>query len=67
MDHLKYVMETLRRMEAMEKLPVIRMEIDYELLTLYEAMEANDSVQIIKSKERLKQLRNQLLKIRHES
>lgn len=56
-------MEVLRRKEAEEKLPVIRMEIDYELVTLYDAMKNDDKVTIIKSKERLNQLRKQLLEL----
>ncbi|MEK4301978.1 hypothetical protein MKY30_21720 [Oceanobacillus sp. FSL W8-0428] len=56
---MKYVMEALRRKEAEERLPVIKLEIDYELATLYEAMQGEDTVQIIKSKERLKQLSEQ--------
>ncbi|MEW9677847.1 hypothetical protein ABRT01_17055 [Lentibacillus sp. L22] len=63
---MKYVMEALRRKEAEEKLPVIRMEIDYELVTLHDAMKANDTVQIIKTKERLEQLRRQLLEIENK-
>ncbi|GAB3068213.1 hypothetical protein [Virgibacillus ainsalahensis] len=63
---MKYVMEALRRKEAEEKLPVIRMEIDYELVTLYDALKANDNVKIIKAKERLNQLRLQLLEIESE-
>jgi hypothetical protein len=65
-NQVKYVMEALRRKEAEEKLPVIRMEIDYELVTLHDALKAEDKVQIIKSKEKLKQLREQLLKIENE-
>jgi hypothetical protein len=60
---LKYILEEVRRQDEMERIPVIRMEIDYELLTLYDALQADDNVQIIKSKERLKQLRKQLLNI----
>lgn len=60
---MKYVMEALRRKEAQEKLPVIRMEIDYELVTLLDALQANDKVEIIKAKERLEQLRRQLYSI----
>ncbi len=63
---LKYVMEALRRKEAEERLPVIRMEIDYELVTLYDAMQANDKVSIIKAKERLEDLRKQMLQIENE-
>ena len=63
---LKYVMEALRRKEAEERLPVILMEIDYELVTLYDAMQANDKVSIIKAKERLEDLRKQMLQIENE-
>jgi hypothetical protein len=56
-------MEVLRRKEAEEKLPVIRMEIDYELVTLYDAMKNDDKVAVIKSKERLNQLRKQLFEL----
>lgn len=58
---VKHVMEALRKREAEEKLPVIRMEIDYELVTLHDAMLAEDSEQIKKSKRRLSELRRQLI------
>lgn len=63
---MKYVMEALRRKEAQEKLPVIRMEIDYELVTLFDAMQADDKVMMIKAKERLEDLRKQMLQIDNE-
>ncbi len=66
MANLKYVMEALRRKEAEERLPVIRMEIDYELVTLYDAMQAKDTVSMIKAKERLEDLRKQMLQIENE-
>lgn len=59
-------METLRRKEAKEKIPVIKMEIDYQLVTLHDAIKANDKVEIIKTKEKLEQLRAELLKIENE-
>jgi hypothetical protein len=65
-NEVKYVMEALKRKEAEEKLPVIRMEIDYELVTLYDAMQEKDSIQIIKTKERLESLRSQMLEIENE-
>ncbi|HLR07807.1 MAG TPA: hypothetical protein VK136_00920 [Bacillota bacterium] len=58
---VRYVMEAMRKQELKENLPVIRMEIDYELATLYDAMQTWDTVQMIKSKQRLKQLRHQWL------
>lgn len=63
MGELKFVMEVLHQEEAQEQLPVIRMEIDYELVTLHDALQENDKVKIIKTKERLNQLRLQWLKI----
>ncbi|MFG6116813.1 hypothetical protein ACGTN9_16805 [Halobacillus sp. MO56] len=58
---MKRVMEALRRREAEEKLPVIRLEIDYELMTLYDAMMEEDEEQIINSKQRLNELRTELI------
>jgi len=66
-DGLKYIMEELRQNEAQAELPVIRLEIDYELVTLSDALKMNDKVAIIKSKERLEQLRLQLLEISKHS
>lgn len=60
---MKYVMEVIRRQEAIKKIPVIKMEIDYELVTLHDALKAKDKVQIIKTKEKLEQLRLQWLEI----
>ncbi|SFB18242.1 hypothetical protein SAMN04488072_10912 [Lentibacillus halodurans] len=63
---MKYVIEDLRKKKDQEKLPVVRLEIDYELMTLYDAMQANDKVEIIKSKERLKQLRLRFLELQRD-
>src|SRR5699024_12142164 len=41
---VRYVMEAMRKQELKESLPVIRMEIDYELATLYDAMQTWDTV-----------------------
>lgn len=60
---LRYVMEIVHQQVAKEQLPIIKMEIDYELLTLYDAIQEKDEVQIKVSKERLKQLRLKWLQI----
>ncbi|GGN58372.1 MULTISPECIES: hypothetical protein [Oceanobacillus] len=60
---MKYLMQAIEKQEAKLKLPVIRMEIDYELMNLYEAMEAGDKTEIIKVKQRLSSLRHQLIEI----
>lgn len=54
---MNYVMEILRKKEAQKRLPVNRMEIDYELVTLYDAMQENDKEVIFKTKQRLEKLR----------
>lgn len=59
-------MQAIERQEAKQKLPVIRMEIDYELMNLYDAMQAEDKVEMILSKERLTALHKQLTDIMGE-
>src|SRR5690625_7944030 len=44
-DELRYVIEVLRQKEAREQLPVIKMEIDYELVTLHDALLVDDRVE----------------------
>jgi len=60
---MNYVMDALRKKEAEKKLPVIKMEIDYELLTLYDAIQAKDEAQKSLSKEKLVQLHAELQEI----
>jgi len=64
---LKYIIEDLRQDEVLKELPVIRMEIDYELATLYDALQSDNKVEIIKTKERLEQLRQQWLHIDNQT
>ncbi|MEF2291672.1 MULTISPECIES: hypothetical protein [Virgibacillus] len=61
---MKYVLGTLYKEKSLDNLQVIRMEIDYELLTLYDAMKKEDAIEIIKSKERLICLRKQWLDLK---
>jgi len=63
MRNMNYVMDALRKKEAEKKIPVIKMEIDYELLTLYDALQAKDTTQKILSTEKLVQLHAELQKI----
>ncbi|SHG89280.1 hypothetical protein [Virgibacillus chiguensis] len=63
---VKYVLGTLCKEKSLGNLQVIRMEIDYELLTLYDAMKKEDAIEIIKSKERLICLRKQWLDLKAE-
>lgn len=56
-------MQAIEKQEAKQKLPVVRMEIDYELMSLYDAMQAEDKTEMIKIKEKLKTLHHQLTEI----
>ncbi|WP_027725558.1 hypothetical protein [Tuberibacillus calidus] len=60
---MKQVIQTLKRTDAEKRIPVLRMEIDYELLTLYDAMESNNIEQIEQCKQRLEKLRQELLRL----
>lgn len=55
------VIAALKRRDAEERIPVLRLELDYELATLFDAMQAKDTAQIHRSTERLKQLRKEML------
>ncbi|HLR71431.1 MAG TPA: hypothetical protein VK085_08365 [Pseudogracilibacillus sp.] len=54
---MKYLLETLEKKKVEEKLPVIKMEIDYELMTLADALKEKDQELIEKTKEKLESLR----------
>ncbi|WP_085524117.1 hypothetical protein [Tuberibacillus sp. Marseille-P3662] len=60
---MKQVIKTLRRTDAEKRIPVMRMEIDYELATLHEAIVNEDINQIEVSKQRLTELRREMLEL----
>lgn len=60
---MNYVMDALRKKEAEKRLPMIEMEMDYELMTLYDAMQARDEEQIVVAKEMLQHLHRELSRI----
>lgn len=55
------VIAALKRKDAEERIPVLRLELDYELSTLHDALCAQDRGQVKRSKEKLKQLRREML------
>ncbi|HHW38237.1 MAG TPA: hypothetical protein GXX18_13535 [Bacillales bacterium] len=61
---MKQVVRVIKRNEAEKRLPVLRLEIDYELATLYDAMVVNDETQIKKSKLILEQFRQEMLRLK---
>ncbi|WP_458414036.1 hypothetical protein ACNQFZ_03855 [Schinkia sp. CFF1] len=61
---MKQVVRLMKRTEAEKRIPVLRLEIDYELATLYDAMLAQDEAQIKKSKLILEQFRQEMLRLK---
>ena len=57
---MKYVIDHVKQSEHEKMESVIYMEIDYELVTLKDALDENDTVKIIKAKEKLIFLVNKL-------
>ncbi|RNB54068.1 hypothetical protein EDM57_17930 [Brevibacillus gelatini] len=55
------VIAALKRRDSEERIPVLRLELDYELATLFDAIQAEDQAQIKKSMEILKELRREML------
>lgn len=47
-----------------ERKATLRLEMDYELLTLFDAMTDNDESQKVKSKAKLEKIRTELLKLK---
>lgn len=53
------VLQTLEKVNGRNRVHVVKMEIDYELLTLHEAIQAGNQEQMKKSKKRLSELRDE--------
>jgi hypothetical protein len=60
---VKQVIQTLKRRDAEKRIPVLRLEIDYELATLFDAMQAEDIEQMNKSKRKLEKFRQEMLQL----
>lgn len=58
---MEKVIQTLKRRDGEKRIPVLKLEIDYELLTLYDAMQLKEQDQINDSKEKLEKLRSEWL------
>lgn len=56
-------MDALRKRDNEKKVPVIRMEIDYQLMTLFDAIQAKDKAQMKLSKEKLENLRKEFVDV----
>lgn len=62
---MKQVMGTAKKKKHdLERIAVLRLELDYELAVLYEALQDNNEGLITKSKMRLEKIRDELLKMK---
>lgn len=59
---MKQLMNTVKKQD-MEKtrIAVLRLELDYELLTLFDAIQEKNEIQQNKSKEKIAKIRNELI------
>ncbi|MFD2704953.1 hypothetical protein [Salibacterium lacus] len=60
---MEQVMQTLKRTDAEERIAVLRMEIDYELAGLYDAMMEENVDKSNECKDRLEQLRMEFIRL----
>lgn len=60
---MKQVIQTLKRNDAEKRIPVVKLEIDYELATLHDAMLEKNSEEMVACKKRLEKLRQEMLRL----
>ncbi|MFT4416063.1 hypothetical protein ACLM5H_19560 [Fredinandcohnia humi] len=60
---MKQVINALKRIDGEKRLAVLRLEVDYELATLYDAMIENDETKKAECKQKLEKLRQELFKL----
>lgn len=60
---MEKVIQTLKRKDGERRIPVLKLEIDYELQTLFDAMQVNECEQIEVSKVRLEELRGEWMRL----
>ena len=60
---MEQVLQNLKKTITKRQIAVVRLEIDYELAALHDAMKGNDPYGVVQTKERLKQLRQELIRL----
>ncbi|CAM3961934.1 hypothetical protein [Alkalicoccus chagannorensis] len=60
---MEKVIQTLKRKDGERRIPVLKLEIDYELQTLFDAIQAEEQEQVEESKGRLEELRGEWLRL----
>lgn len=60
---MKKTVNSLKRTDGEKRMAVLRLELDYELATLYEAMMENDEEKKKECKRKLEKLRQELMRL----
>lgn len=60
---MEQVIQTFKRTDGEKRIAVLRLEIDYELATLHDAMVASDFGKIAECKKKLEQFRQELIRL----
>lgn len=60
---MEQVIRTFKRNDGEKRIPVLRLEIDYELATLHDAIVANDKEAINTCKDKLEGFRQELIRL----
>ncbi|MDG4655786.1 hypothetical protein P6P90_00410 [Ectobacillus antri] len=60
---MRQVINALKRTDAEKRIPVLRLELDYELAVLYDAMVENDETKKEECKRKLETLRLEMIRL----
>ena len=60
---MKKTVNSLKRTDGEKRMAVLRLELDYELATIYEAMMENDEEKKKECKRKLEKLRQELMRL----
>ncbi|WP_224752485.1 hypothetical protein [Metabacillus arenae] len=60
---MKQIVKQVQKKESENRLGVLRLELDYELATLFEAMEEKNNEKVNECKKKLERLRKEWLRL----
>ncbi|MDF2945827.1 MAG: hypothetical protein K0S51_506 [Bacillales bacterium] len=60
---IRQVINVWKRTDGEQRIPVLKLEIDYELMSLYDALVNNDEIQIEECKQKLQNLRLEMIRL----
>jgi len=61
---MKQVVSALKLSDQEKRIAVLRLELDYELATLYEAINENDESKKNECKQKLEKIRQEIMKLK---